>query len=92
MIIYTAHSVITQHSHILWPLHRNPIETESYQFEVIIHALPLQNFCSLQFAVVFWMGYNRPFTFFGEQITVLFFCLDALAFAFGLRWLVPLPN
>ena len=72
MIIYTTLSVITQHSHILWPLHRNPIETESYQFEVIIHALPLQNFCSLQFAVVFWMGYNRPFTFFGEQITVLF--------------------
>lgn len=46
MIIYTTLSVITQHSHILWPLHRNPIETENYQFEVIIHALPLQNFCS----------------------------------------------
>ena len=93
MIIYTTLSVITQHSHILWPLHLNPIETENYQFEVIIHALPLQNFCSLQFAVVFWMGYNRPFTFFGDNSFVLGpsncqFCCNVYQNGFSARFVI----
>lgn len=86
MIIYTTLSVITQHSHILWPLHRNPIETENYQFEVIIHALPLQNFCSLQLyfrTPIFresLMKIHLQRTDRGDRITMVRLAIDGVVF------------